>query len=88
MKNRDDDCFHFFIARDLTFHYARKILYILVCCIKVVISIRITVKLHIRYSKENRMIEIRLTETAKTELLKVLKNGSAKAIRLIQQGFG
>lgn len=34
------------------------------------------------------MIEITITETAKMELLKVLKNVSAKSIRLIQQGFG
>ena len=34
------------------------------------------------------MIEITITETAKSELLKVLANVSAKSIRLINQGFG
>jgi hypothetical protein len=34
------------------------------------------------------MIEIAMTETAKVELLKVLNNVSAKAVRLINQGFG
>jgi hypothetical protein len=34
------------------------------------------------------MIEITMTETAKIELLKVLKNVTAKSIRLIRQGFG
>ncbi len=34
------------------------------------------------------MIELTITDTAKTELRKVLKNFSAKTVRLIQQGFG
>lgn len=34
------------------------------------------------------MIEIRITETAKIELFKVLRHFEAKSIRLIQQGFG
>jgi hypothetical protein len=34
------------------------------------------------------MIEIAMTETAKSELLKVLGNVSAKTIRLINRGFG
>jgi hypothetical protein len=37
---------------------------------------------------ENVMIEITMTESAKIELLKVLKNVTTKSIRLIQQGFG
>jgi hypothetical protein len=38
--------------------------------------------------KENVMIEIAITEIAKIELVKVLRNFNAKSIRLIQQGFG
>lgn len=34
------------------------------------------------------MIELTMTDTAKNELLKVLKNFSARSVRLIQQGFG
>lgn len=34
------------------------------------------------------MIELTMTETAKAELLKVLKHFSAKTVRLVQQGFG
>ena len=34
------------------------------------------------------MIELTMTKTAKTELLKVLKTAAAKSIRLIRQGFG
>ncbi len=34
------------------------------------------------------MIEITMTKTARTELLKVLKEYSTKAIRLMQQGYG
>lgn len=34
------------------------------------------------------MIDIEMTETAKIELLKVLKRASNKTIRLIRQGFG
>lgn len=40
------------------------------------------------HRKADTMIEITMTETAKTELLKVLANVSAKSIRLINQGFG
>ena len=34
------------------------------------------------------MIEIAITDTARNELIKVLKQVSAKSVRLIQQGFG
>jgi len=51
-------------------------------------STGITGKLKRVNVKEDVMIEITITETAKMELLKVLKNVSAKSIRLIQQGFG
>lgn len=34
------------------------------------------------------MIEIAITETAKIELVKVLKHLNAKSVRLIRQGFG
>lgn len=40
------------------------------------------------HMKADTMIEISMTETAKSELLKVLGNASAKSIRLINQGFG
>jgi hypothetical protein len=42
----------------------------------------------IKDKKEKVMIEIMITETAKTELLKVLSNFDAQSIRLIQQGYG
>ncbi len=42
----------------------------------------------VKDEKENVMIEITITETAKVELLKVLKRFDAKAIRLVQQGLG
>ena len=42
----------------------------------------------INYQKADMMIEISMTETARMELLKVLKNEPAKSIRLINQGFG
>jgi hypothetical protein len=45
-------------------------------------------RLNLRYSKENVMIEIAITETAKIELFKVLKYFNAKSVRLTQQGFG
>lgn len=51
-------------------------------------STGITGKLKRVNVQEDVMIEITITETAKIELLKVLKNVSAKSIRLIQQGFG
>jgi hypothetical protein len=38
--------------------------------------------------KENVMIDITITETAKEELFKVLRHFNARSIRLIQQGFG
>ena len=34
------------------------------------------------------MIEIRITQKAKTELIKVLEHFNAGSVRLIQQGFG
>lgn len=34
------------------------------------------------------MIEITMTETAQIELNRVLRQASAKAVRLIQQGYG
>ncbi len=34
------------------------------------------------------MIEITLTEKARIELLKVLKNTTAHSVRIIEQGFG
>jgi len=34
------------------------------------------------------MIEITVTESAKTELLKVLRSAAAESIRIIQKGFG
>jgi hypothetical protein len=34
------------------------------------------------------MIAITLTDTAKTELCKVLEQRSSKSVRLIQQGYG
>jgi len=39
-------------------------------------------------TKESVMIEIAITVTAKTELLKVLDQAGAKSVRLVQQGFG
>jgi len=42
----------------------------------------------VKDKKENVMIEITITETAKVELLKVLKRFDAKSIRLVQQGMG
>jgi hypothetical protein len=45
-------------------------------------------KIAYRLRNEDAMIEITMTETAKIELLKVLKNVTTKSIRLIQQGFG
>ena len=42
----------------------------------------------IKHIKENAMIEITITETAKIELSKVLRHFNAKSVRLIQQGFG
>ena len=39
-------------------------------------------------TKESVMIEIAITQKAKTELLKVLAQAGAKSVRLIQQGFG
>jgi hypothetical protein len=51
-------------------------------------STSITSKWHKNFAKENGMIEITLSEKAKTELLKVLKYVSSKSIRLIQQGYG
>jgi hypothetical protein len=39
-------------------------------------------------NKEKVMIEISITETAKNELFKVLRNFDAQSIRLIQQGYG
>lgn len=44
--------------------------------------------LMIKDEEENVMIQITITETAKTELFKVLKRYDAKSIRLVQQGFG
>ncbi len=38
--------------------------------------------------KENTMIDITITQTAKIELFKVLERFNAKSVRLIQQGFG
>jgi hypothetical protein len=38
--------------------------------------------------KENMMIEITITETAKIELLKVLRHFNAQSVRLMHQGFG
>jgi hypothetical protein len=40
------------------------------------------------HQKERVMIELTMTETARTELLKVLQNIPARSIRLIRQGFG
>ena len=40
------------------------------------------------HEKEKVMIEISMTETAKIELLKVLKHAAAKSVRIIEQGFG
>ncbi len=34
------------------------------------------------------MIELTITDTAKIELLKVLKYAATRSIRLIQKGFG
>lgn len=48
----------------------------------------ITGKFHLKYTKENVMIEITITETAKIELFKVLEHFNAKSVRLTQQGFG
>jgi len=47
-----------------------------------------TSKFHLKYVKEEVMIEITITETAKIELFKVLRYFDAQSIRLIQQGFG
>ena len=38
--------------------------------------------------RENVMIEIKITETAKSELFKVLERFNAQSVRLVQQGFG
>lgn len=38
--------------------------------------------------QENTMIELTMTESAETKLLKVLNNATAKAVRIIQQGYG
>lgn len=42
----------------------------------------------VKEKKENVMIEITITETAKIELFKVLRRFNVKSVRLIQQGFG
>ena len=34
------------------------------------------------------MIEITVTETAKNEILRVLKYAAGKSVRIIQKGFG
>ena len=34
------------------------------------------------------MIEIKITEKAKTELFKVISRFNARSVRLMQQGFG
>ena len=44
--------------------------------------------LRMKDKEENVMIEITITETAKIELLKVLKRFDAKSVRLVQQGYG
>jgi hypothetical protein len=50
--------------------------------------------LSLLYEKEkdhpwgDMMIELTMTETAKTELLKILERSSAKTIRLIRHGYG
>lgn len=38
--------------------------------------------------KVDAMIEITITEDAKIELLKVMSDFSAKAVRLVRQGYG
>jgi hypothetical protein len=42
----------------------------------------------IKDKKEKVMIEITITETAKIELFKVLRDFEAQSIRLIRQGYG
>jgi hypothetical protein len=42
----------------------------------------------IKDKKEKVMIEITITETAKIELFKVLRDFDAQSIRLIRQGYG
>ena len=56
--------------------------------IQIIPATRMTGQLHLNHPKADMMIEITMTETAKSELLKVLGNVSAKSIRLINQGFG
>jgi hypothetical protein len=41
-----------------------------------------------RDEREQVMIEIKITETAKIELFKVLERFNARSVRLVQQGFG
>lgn len=43
-------------------------------------------RIHLR--KDNEMIEITITETARRNLLKIIEQVSARSIRLIRQGDG